>query len=349
MNTSILSQLQAHSVTPESIDTFFGKMGEVPYALKDIAFKGQHTVIYASPNTGKTLISLALLCRAIESEDIDPTKVFYVNADDNGKGIREKAAISKEYGFNMIIPNMNIAGVVGDDGRETVIGTEHLTDIMKALVAHKEANGVVIILDTFKKFADLMNKQGVSIFANIIRTFCMAGGTIISLAHTNKNRNSDGKSIYGGTSDLRDDADAVYVMDVHEDATNKERRTVRLTSDASEGGKSRGANVLEYFVSYSLSRITTYSELMQSLVVHGESIEETFKEETIIPEHADFIKTIKSKLSEEPRVSMFTRGEYKNLTLTSVRETDKLIQKYNGVHWKIETRNANAKHLINLD
>ena len=78
-------------------------------------------------------------------------------------------------------------------------------------------------------------------------------------------------------------------------------------------------------------------------------IEKTFKKETIIPENADFIKAIKSKLSEEPRVSMFTRGEYKNLTVTSVRETDKLIQKYNGVYWTIDTRQSNAKHLINLD
>ena len=40
-----------------------------------------------------------------------------------------------------------------------------------------------------------------------------AGGTLITLAHTNKHVGADGKSIYSGTSDIVDDSDCCFIID----------------------------------------------------------------------------------------------------------------------------------------
>ena len=56
----------------------------------------------------------------------------------------------------------------------------------------------MIILDTLKKFTDLMNKKASSEFGKLARTFVGAGGTIIALAHTNKNKDEEGKGVTGG-------------------------------------------------------------------------------------------------------------------------------------------------------
>src|SRR5690606_16578220 len=75
------------------------------------------------------------------------------------------------------------------------------------------AHGKIIILDTAKKFIDLMDKSAGTKALQAIRQLVTAGGTAIMLAHVNKSRGADGKLIHAGTSDMLDDIDCAYLMD----------------------------------------------------------------------------------------------------------------------------------------
>ena len=54
------------------------------YVLKPLALKGQSTAIFARPNVGKTVITVAQLIEAIVSGRIDPDRTYYFNVDDTG-------------------------------------------------------------------------------------------------------------------------------------------------------------------------------------------------------------------------------------------------------------------------
>jgi len=169
--------------------------------LKDLVIQGQWTVFYAGPNTGKTLLTMWMLRECMSTGQIDGSRVFYANCDDTYKGSIEKLEIAEKAGFQMLIPNVN------EFKPDTLVAT------MKALAEQGEAQGVVIILDTLKKFTDLMDKKVSSEFGKVAREFVSAGGSLICLAHVNKHKGVDGKSIYTGTADIRDDADCVYIIE----------------------------------------------------------------------------------------------------------------------------------------
>ncbi|MDA8952921.1 helicase RepA family protein [Pseudomonadales bacterium] len=171
------------------------------HVMQNLAILGQWTTLYASPNTGKTLLSIWLLIEQIQKGRLNPSNVFYVNADDNFRGLVEKLTIFENHGIQCISPNHNDFKVVD------------ICLLMQTLAKNNEASGIVIVLDTLKKFVDLMDKRMGTEFGRFARNFVAAGGTLIALAHTNKHKDSEGKGIYSGTSDIVDDCDCVYVLD----------------------------------------------------------------------------------------------------------------------------------------
>ena len=208
---------------------------ETIYAMKDLSAVGEWFVVYARWNTGKTLITLWLLIEAIKAGEIKGEDVYYLNADDTAVGAKDKAKILKEYGVRQIVPN------VGD--------TDNCDKLIATLSLAKNARGKIIILDTLKKFTDLMDKRVQSKFGVTMRGFISKGGTAICLAHTNKHKDADGKSIASGTSDISDDCDCRYILDIDsgEDSNirqitfKNEKQRAPVTSkvsfqyDASEG------------------------------------------------------------------------------------------------------------------
>ena len=169
------------------------------FVIKDMAILGQMTALYAAPNCGKTLLTLAGLIEQIRVGESVGKNIYYVNADDTGKGAVEKLAIAESSGFEMLIPNYK------------GFKTKSLLPMMQGLIESKQATGIVFIMDTLKKFCDLMDKKSASDFGVLAREFVQAGGTLILLAHVNKHK-KDGEPICGGTSDIVDDADCVYTF-----------------------------------------------------------------------------------------------------------------------------------------
>jgi hypothetical protein len=139
---------------------------EQVYVMDSIAIKGQYTMLYASPNAGKTLFSLYFLTEAVKMGRVNPDKLFYFNMDDMGNGLLEKNTIAEEYGFHMITSGFN-------DFTASVF-LNHIEE----MVENNSAKDVVLVLDTAKFFVNLMNKNEASAFNQKIRPFVAKGGII---------------------------------------------------------------------------------------------------------------------------------------------------------------------------
>jgi hypothetical protein len=199
-DTSPLEKLQSYAANGKSGE-MMAQMMDDEYVLEGIAIMGQWTNFYAAPNTGKTLITLAMLIEQVKAGKLNGGNVYYVNADDNYRGAVEKLEILEAHGIQVLIPNQNY------------FDNSKMNDLVDNLTRANQATGQVIVLDTLKKFTDLMDKKVATEFGKLARSFVGAGGTIITLAHTNKNRNDEGKRVFGGTSDILDDCDCGYVID----------------------------------------------------------------------------------------------------------------------------------------
>lgn len=177
------------------------KMLDDKFVLSRIAIQGQSTAIYAGPNMGKTLLAMWMLRDAITRGEINGSDVFYINADDTYKGLVYKLKFAEDNGFNMLAPGHN--GFKAGD----------LPVYLQKMIETGTAHGKILILDTVKKFTDLMRKDKASKFSEQVRQFVSHGGTVIMLAHINKHRDDDNQVVYSGTTDLVDDCDCAYTLD----------------------------------------------------------------------------------------------------------------------------------------
>jgi hypothetical protein len=224
------------------------KMLDDKYILGRMAILGQSTAMYAKPNAGKTLLSIWLLIQAIESGEIRGEDIFYINADDNHKGLTYKLELAEKHGFLMLAPGYNN------------FQADMLTEYLATLVKQDTASGKILILDTVKKFTDLMRKDKSSAFGEAVRQFVSHGGSMVMLAHVNKHRGDDGKVVPGGTSDLVDDADCAYTLDVVTDDKQSGIRTVTF-----ENFKSRGDVAQEEVYQYDYSEGSNYGQRLDSV------------------------------------------------------------------------------------
>lgn len=230
------------------------KMKSDTYILKDLAIAGQMTVFYAAPNTGKTLIVLKMLIDSIKCGSIKAEYVYFINADDNARGMVTKLELAEMYGFKMLAPNHEGFTVAAFEG------------VINHLVHTNDCAGKVVILDTVKKFTDIMNKQASTMFGTMMRAFSSKGGSVIMLAHTNKNRDGEGKRVFAGTSDLLEDCDCSYIMDVTvSPSLNGSEKLVTF-----ENNKQRGDVAQKLNVYYRSQQGMSYNDLMATVEVRGE-------------------------------------------------------------------------------
>jgi hypothetical protein len=295
------------------------------FILKELAIQGQWTVLYAGPNTGKTLLTLWMLKESVSDGELDGSKVFYANCDDTHRGNLQKLEIAEQHGFNMLLPN--IKGFKPD----TLVAT------MAGLAEKNEARGVVILLDTLKKFTDLMDKRVASQFGNVAREFVSAGGTLICLAHVNKHKSAEGKSIYTGTADIRDDADCVYTIE-HLGKTG-ETHTVEF-----ECIKSRGAVADKMTFQY--SKGDGYIGLFNSVkrLTHDDAqiAQHAVEEAEQHKLDAEVIEAVKTALTN----SVCVKGEIVKFTMetfdVSRRGVHHVLDKYEGRLWTAEKGEKNT-------
>lgn len=196
-------------------------MTDTKWIIPNVVSTGTSTLFCAGAGSGKTLYILWSILNAIRTGEIDPGTVYYWNEDDHFVGFKEKADIAAEYGFNMI--------GTSNTGGDLITKPEDVNKIMSEMAATGEAAGQIFILDTLKKFANPLDKNRFPVWvANCTRPFVLAGGTIIALAHVNKNKDVDGRPVFAGVEDLKDDFDQMYLGDARNHASEPMQKVVWL-------------------------------------------------------------------------------------------------------------------------
>lgn len=271
------------------LNGFAGKMEaqmiEDKFVLGRMAILGQSTLFYAKPNAGKTLLTLWLLIDAIKRNEINGSDVYYVNADDTYKGLVFKLKLAEKNGFMMLSPG------------HLEFKADHLPLYLDRLINEGAARGKILILDTVKKFTDLMNKEKASRFGECVRQFVSHGGTVIMLAHVNKHRGDDNEVIYTGTSDMVDDADCAYTLDTINENNLNNLRTVKF-----KNFKSRGDVTREAVYRYDYADCTPYHQRLESVVEIGkeerERVEKQKRLDAILDANRLAVEAIKDCVRE---------------------------------------------------
>ncbi len=282
------------------------QMLEDKFILGELAILGQSTAIYAKPNAGKTLLTIWLLIQSIKAENINPGDVYYFNADDNFKGLAYKLSLAEDHGFLLVAP--------GHKGFKS----EMLPGILMEKVESDTASGKIFILDTLKKFTDLMDKGAASQFGDAIRQFVSKGGSAIMLAHVNKHTDANGKVIYTGTSDIVDDADCCYTLEIlEEDGTNK---VVEFTNF-----KNRGDVVKKALYLYSNVEGLKYRELLDSVVELDDQESKRIAARNIMRDKLEKNQSIIDEITTTINSGVTTKTELINKVQSATGESKKRV------------------------
>ena len=280
--------------------------------LGSVILMGQFGLIYAQPNTGKTLVTIALLIKAVEDGRLNPSFLYYVNADDNAEGIVEKLDIFSEMGAHTLVP-----GQKGFD-------PDKLVDLMQAMIKNGQCVGVVLILDTLKCFIDLMDKKRSTQFAKVVRQFVVAGGTFVGLAHTNKNPGSNGKPVYAGTSDFYEACDtASYLIPV--ETTAQGDKIVKF-----ELFKKRGGGNRDEAYSYSGSNDVSYPQLVASVQPIDPELMHKYDQAAQLVADQLVTDTIIAVLKQGTKQKMALAKDVSATTKASRRQVIEVLERYAG-------------------
>jgi hypothetical protein len=76
-----------------------------------------------------------------------------------------------------------------------------------------DLSDVVFIIDTIKKFVDMLDKRVAKEFLRLLRTLTVKGATVCCLGHTNKYADVNGLTVFEGTVDFRNDVDELIYLD----------------------------------------------------------------------------------------------------------------------------------------
>jgi hypothetical protein len=189
------------------------KMAEAEFLIPDMIVRG-HVAAYVSPgNGGKTTIFIHL-CEQLSAMGM---KVLYINVDGSPGDLKRHYQHASKHGYQVIAPDAR-------DGKSTQNVMEKLN-----LIAQSDlpCHDYVFILDTLKKFVDVIDKRQAKQLYKLMRTLTVKGATICLLGHCNKYKDEDGKAIFEGTADLRNDLDELIYLDGYK---NEESGCLEVTT-----------------------------------------------------------------------------------------------------------------------
>jgi len=300
------------------------------YVLLGIALLAQFTVIFGVPNVGKTMLLLWLLREAIEAGRIDPDGVFYINEDDDVSGLISKNELAEELGIHMLS-----SGYRDFERGDTL-------RLIQEMVTDGNCAGAVIVLDTVKKFVDVMDKRSSSTFSTNLRQFVKKGGTVIVLAHTNKRPDKGGKGIPGGTSDLLDDADAGYVLNVVENDVAGKRKVVDFTEVKLRGGEDH-SKVFQYSTAKGIS----YRQRLDSVERLTDERQEAMEQDRIVQLDQPAIAAITELILSGSNSKMEIVKQGAVAAGVSQGVIKEVIDRYIGKLWQFNTE-ARGKQVFEL-
>jgi len=300
------------SLTGKS-DTLKRQLSDQVDVIHQLAILGNLHYFFGAPNTGKTLLTISLLLESIQSGRIKASNVFYFNLDDPFHDLVKKVEIFEELGVHIIA-----------DGHEG-FNVSNFTQMLNEIIRRDQAHKIILVLDTLKKFVDVMNKSQVREWNKTLRRFTGKGGTVIALAHVNKNVNQSGKTVYAGVADLVDDCDAAYIIN----KVNTDDKT-QLATVEFENIKRRGNIASQLAFSYSVDPTIGYEERLASVERVDLDNLIKIKEAELLRTDADLITVAINCIEEDINTKMRLRDAISERTSISKRKAVQLIEKYEG-------------------
>jgi len=258
---SALQMLQSMA-TNHILDDLKADMLNQDFVIPRMCLSGTMSLFYAKPNGGKTLFILSQLVEQVRAGKLDPKKVLYINSDDNMGGIEAKTGIAEAHGILMISPDHanKVLNKTRGKGHE-IMDRPRIVELIEMLGSEDDAKGTVVVLDTLKKFSDVMSKSSQTSLYKALRMAVANNVTIIMLGHANKHLNNNGNLIFEGVGDVLADIDNAYaIYNLTERDEEKQVIEFRNTKD-------RGPVVQKQAWSYLKGEHISYTEMMDSLRV----------------------------------------------------------------------------------
>lgn len=191
----------------KTTEELMNSIQDTQFAWKRLIPQGHMVIICARAGDGKTTIMI----QAAAEMAADGYEVIYINADASADQLKDYHRHATENNYTLVAPDLHVGKSVNDV-------VEALGNLAKTA---EDLSDKVLILDTVKKFTDMIQKQKAKEFFRILRSLTTKGMTIVSLGHTNKYNDADGKPIYEGTGDVRNDFDdLIYFVAVKNDEGN---------------------------------------------------------------------------------------------------------------------------------
>ncbi|MBC2710885.1 MAG: hypothetical protein HGJ94_07780 [Desulfosarcina sp.] len=177
-------------------------LGEESWLFPNVIIRGQIHVIIAKTGGGKSTIFFDYISPWIlDHHDVE---ILYMDCDSPASDHKVMFQKAEKNGSNFHWINPITHG----KGPEALIGT------LESLVKQKEnLTGRFLILDTLKKFINLMDKQSVKPFFVLMRQLVSLGATIALLGHANKYRDGGGNLVFEGVGDVQSDTDALIFFE----------------------------------------------------------------------------------------------------------------------------------------
>jgi len=201
-----------HTLTNEDAD----KMLNQQFIIQNFIPEGAITVYPAPPNGGKTAIFTYYASLMASMGYL----VIYINADASPSQLKAQQAKADKYGFKILAPDAKDAG-----------GVKGIFFAMSALdSAKQDLSKVIMIVDTVKKFAKMLDKDSIQTFLNLNRTLVAKGMTSCLLGHTNKYPNAEGDLVFEGMGDLRADVDNMIYLYSSISQKDDEHKVLEVTT-----------------------------------------------------------------------------------------------------------------------
>ena len=266
----------------KSIEETFKNLGKQTAWIPGMVKTTNTVVLFAKPNGGKTLCTIAALIEQITKGNIKGSDVIYLNEDDGLIDLEQKRKILDKHGI------IQVSSAIQR------MSTRQLTNVLRQAAVDGELKDKLLVVDTLTKFCDL-NSTEVKEFLEFCRSVNAEGGTCLLLSHANKHEDEDGWPVFKGLQDLEDNVDAMYSMRALTDRSAV-KQLVHMRR-----GKDRGGLDPEFFFEYEKSQILGYKGMLQTFKFVDESAKEAI----------DKAAAAKRRIWENEDEFLFLRGVLK--------------------------------------
>jgi hypothetical protein len=174
------------------------QMANSDFLVPNMIVQGHITLFAAPANGGKSTLFI-YLCEQLAAKRLD---VLYINADSSPGDLKAHHSHATCHGYLIISPDTKVGQGIGS-----------VLSLFESIINSTATCNTVFILDTVKKFVDMLDKKQLKTFFATLRAMTIKGATICLLGHTNKYLGKDGNSIFEGMGDVRTDIDDLIYLD----------------------------------------------------------------------------------------------------------------------------------------